>query len=290
MPPQQNRAPTPNAQPSPQPAPKPTAQQAVELPARPQYFRKIVLNSETLEVIERVPSGYDGPADLCKASSQETAIAGQQSNFFNTLLSDYNQQFGNQSAILKQMTNAFSPIVAAGPNQQGFSPSELATLNTTAINSTGAEYQKAAGAARGALAGRGDDSGLTSGVDASIQGNIAAQAAGKESSNLLGIDEANYAQGRQNFFAASSALGSAAGMMNPTAYAGEAGGAGANAFGEANTMAQQNDTFGQVAGILGGAASAWLGGNPFSTGGGNSTPLVQNMPSNPNITSGPGAG
>jgi hypothetical protein len=236
---------------------------------------KIVIDIATLEVIERASYEYVGPVALAKASSQETQIGAGEQNFFNTLSADYGQQFGNQSAILNTLNADFQPILAGGINQQGFSPSELATLNTQNMDQTSAEYQKAATAAgeRAAAAGGGNTY-LPSGVNQAVQANIAAQAAGQEAAQGLQIQEANFAQGRQNFLSAANELGGVASQFNPLGYAGQTTGAGGAAFGAANTIAQQNDTFGQVAGILGGATDAWLGhgGNPFSTPSSSNTP------------------
>lgn len=236
------------------------------------FASKVVWDIETREVIERVPYPYTGPVELAKASSQEKALQASTQSFFKTLMADYNQQFAGQNAILGQLQQAFSPILSAGINQQGFSADELAAYRTDATNRTAAEYQKAATATNESLAAEGGgNTFLPTGAQAELKQQVANTAAQNEATANLSIDEANYAQGRKNFLAARDTLGSVAGMMNPTAYGGLASSEGSTAFNEANTIAQQNDTFGQVAGFLGGAATAWLGGgggNPFAGKGG----------------------
>lgn len=66
---------------------------------------------------------------MCGASSAQTAaqqqeanLATSEGNFYNTMTQDFNQVFGENQNILQSITSAMSPIIAAGPNQQGFSP------------------------------------------------------------------------------------------------------------------------------------------------------------------------
>ena len=74
-----------------------------------------------------------GQVAWCKgASSQQTDLANSQQNFYNTLSSDYSQQFANQNAILSTLQSSLNPIVQAGPNQFGFSTAETNNLNAQA--------------------------------------------------------------------------------------------------------------------------------------------------------------
>ncbi len=222
---------------------------------------KVIWDMETMEVIERHAYDYIGPVAHCKASSQETGIETSTQNFYNTLQADYSQQFAGQNAILSQLSEAYSPILAAGINQQGFSPSELASFQTQATNQTAAEYQKAAAATGERMAAQGGgNTYLPKGADSQVQAGIAAQAAGQESSEQLQINEANYAQGRQNYLNAAQGMAGVAQAENPSAYGALAGQMGSNAFGEANTISGENNWLGHlggaVAGILAGDVKA----------------------------------
>lgn len=199
---------------------------------------------------------------LGSASSGETSAANTQSQLAASLNSSFQQTFGENQEILSNLTNALTPIVAAGPGQQGFTPSELSSMNTTAMDTTAAAYKNAATAAaeKGASA---NGVALPSGAQEQVQAGIATGAAQQEASELNSINEANYATGRQNFFNAENALGSVAGEENPTGYAGEATSAAGNAFGEESQINQQNSAWeGDVLGTLGGLGTTALEMNP----------------------------
>lgn len=212
---------------------------------------------------------FIGQISLCKgASDQQTNLANSQASYYNTLTQDYGQQFQNQSNILSSLNNSLSPIINAGPNQFGFSTAETNTLNSQALQGTGQQYNNAqkALASQQAAAGGGNVP-LPSGVQSAQQANLASSAANQASGQLLGIQEAGYNQGRQNYQSALGAEEGVAGMYNPTGYAGAANQGGGVANSEANTVAQLNNAaspWNIVGGILGGAAQAGLG---FLTGG-----------------------
>ena len=84
---------------------------------------------------------WTGPVVFCKgASAAQDQLAQSQSGFYNTLQSDYTNQFQNQNAILSTLTNSLNPIINAGPNQFGFSQGQVNTLNSQAIQGTGQQY------------------------------------------------------------------------------------------------------------------------------------------------------
>ena len=129
-------------------------------------------------------------------------------------------------------------------------------LNTQALNTTGANLRYAAQAV-GRVGNRGarrcDDSGIESGVDQQIKGNLAGQAAGQLSNEQNQITQANYAQGRQNFFGAEAGLGGVASDLNPEGLAGTANTAGSDAATAANNIASANAAPWQmVGGLVGG--------------------------------------
>ena len=173
----------------------------------------------------------------------------------------FGQNFGRQSDIYQNLTRSLTPTLNAGINQEGFSPEEKAALNTNAINTTGANYRNAAQAVGGQLAGRGDSSGLQSGVDQQIKGDIAAKAAGQLSNEQNQIVQADYGQGRQNYFNALSGLGGVAAGENPTGFAGAANQAGNDASAGANNVAAANaQPWQMVGGLVGGLGAAALQG------------------------------
>lgn len=232
------------------------------------------------EVVELEARSYHGPVDLlCGGpSSQESAIASEQQSFYETLQSNYDQMFAGQQQILQSLQNTFAPILAAGPNQYGFSPAENSALNSQATNQTASNYQAAATAvgAQDAAQGGGNQF-LPAGGNTQRQQQVANAAAQQESNQQLGITEAGYQQGRANFQTAASALGSTAAMMNPTSYASAANSAGTSAFSSANTIWQQKQAMWNfLGGILGGAASKLGGGG--GAGGGSGSGGYTNTP------------
>ena len=208
---------------------------------------------------------WTGPVAWGKgASAQQTQLADSQQNFYNTLSSDYSQQFASQNAILNTLQTSLNPIIAAGPNQYGYSKGETNTLNSQAIQGTGQQYANAQKSlAENQAAAGGGNALLPSGVAAQQKQQVASAAANQASSQLLGIQQAGYQQGYNQYQSAVGQLGGVAGMYNPNGTAGSANSAGGVANSEANAVSQANNAaspWNLVGGILGGAASAFTGG------------------------------
>ena len=216
-------------------------------------------------IVRDVRRPFFGQIALAKgASAQQTDIANSQQNFTNQLMSNYSQQFASQNAILGTLQNSLNPIVNAGPNQFGFSKAETNNLNSQALQGTGQQYANASKALGQQQAAQGGgNSYLPTGAQAQQQAGLAANAANQSSSQLMGIQQAGYQQGYNQYQSAIGQLGGVAGMYNPTGYAGEANTSGADAASTANQVAQLNNEaspWNFVGGILGGAASAFAGG------------------------------
>lgn len=202
---------------------------------------------------------------MCGPSKQQELTAGQQASLSSTLQANYNENFGKQSAILSNMMKIFTPISEAGPDQQGFGANELAALNTTAGEGVGANYAKASQALNNTLAARGGGSEvLPTGARAALKGSLASAAANELSRQQLGITEANYAQGRQNWSQANAGLLALSGQYNPNAVAGEATGANQAAFGEASKIQEMKNQ--KTADIIGGITSLGMDAATFGVG------------------------
>lgn len=214
---------------------------------------------------------------MCGPSQSEKNLQASEASFDQTLQQDYSTTFAQNQDILNSLNSVLQPIVQAGPNQQGYSPQELAALNTQAIESNAQGYQQVAQATgqQEAAAGGGKTF-LPSGVNAQINAAEASAAESNLSNENLGITTSNYAQGRANWQQALSGEESVAAGESPVAYAGATTNANQAAFGEANTINQQsNAEFGQILGGIEGIGSAAVGGieNLDTTGG--STGLEQ---------------
>lgn len=200
------------------------------------------------------------------ANATQTDLAGNQSQFYNTLSANYNQQFASQNAILSTLQNSLNPIVQAGPNQFGFSKAETNNLNSQALQGTGQQYKNAAKSLGEEQAAQGGgNSYLPTGAQAQQQASLAAGAANQTSNQLMGVQQAGYQQGYNQYQSAIGQLGGVAGMYNPTGYASQATGAGGLAFNSATEVNKEDQQAQQwwrsgLVGAAGGLASGILGG------------------------------
>jgi hypothetical protein len=207
---------------------------------------------------------------MCGPTASEKQLESQQQAFSQEVQQNYGKLFGEQQAVMQNLNNIETPIAEAGPSQQGWSPAEVAAVNTGILDTTGANYAAAQRAAQTLGAGRTGNSGLESGVQQQISAGIASQAAGATSAEELGATEANYAQGRQNWATATGGLQALSGQYNPVATAGAGTQANQAGFQEAQTIQQQQ---GQALGMIGGLVGSGLGalsgglGNLDTTGG-----------------------
>lgn len=191
---------------------------------------------------------------ICGPSGQQETLAAGGASLSSLLSANYQQNFGAQSKVLSDLNNAYSPIVAAGPDQQGFGAQELAALHTQAGEGVGNNYAKASQALNNTLAARGGGNEvLPTGSEAQLKATLASSAANQLSNEELGITRANYATGRQNFEKATAGLHSLASQYNPEGYAGAATNANQNAFGEASKIQEMKNQ--KEAAIAGGITS-----------------------------------
>jgi hypothetical protein len=201
----------------------------------------------------------------CGPSGSETAIEGANQSLAMSLQANYQQRFAQQNQVLNNLNQSLSPIVAAGPSQQGFSPEELASLNTQAINSAAAANKNAQQAAGNAIAGEGGGggSGLVSGTQAAIKAGISSNSANQLANTQNEITQANYNQGNQNYQRAIGGEQALAGDYNPQSFANGAESGFGQSFSEANQINQQNqqETKSIIGGIgsLAGAATGGVG-------------------------------
>jgi hypothetical protein len=189
----------------------------------------------------------------CGPSKAEVLQQQESANFAQQLQANYSTRFGQQSDVLNSINRSLSPVLAAGPSQQGFSAQELAARNTQAINNAGAASKNAQQAAAnfGAGQGGGGSSGITSGIQQQIQGSIASGAANQLAGAQNQITQENYAQGNQNYWKAQGGMQALASGYTPNA--GAATDQSKVAFGEANSVYQQTQQEDQA--IAGGITS-----------------------------------
>jgi hypothetical protein len=232
-------------------------------------------NSESIE--------YTGIVGLmCGASSAQTASANQASALSTQMASQASTVFGASSQIFNSLNAAFSPIVAAGPSQQGFSAQEASNLNSEAITQTGTEYKNEKEALGNAQAAQGGGNvALPSGTTTAADEALAANAGNQTASELSQITQANYAQGNANYNAAVAGEEALPGVYNAATSAGSAAtGSSANAGNQQNQVSQANNSWmSLVGGALGGVTGALTGGLTSSLMGGSQGPTDTNSQS-----------
>ena len=209
---------------------------------------------------------------MCGASSEQKEIEQKQSALLDQMMNQSQEVFGDSSQVFKDLQSSFSPIVAAGPNQNGFSPAEESALRSNAITETGQAYRNASTAVKEANAAFGSGNeflpgGSEIGRDVQVANQGAAQTAGA----LNKIDLANAQTGRENYFEAAKGLAGTPEVFNPATGAGNAAtNAGSAAAETANEIAQENNSWvsavtGALGGIAGSAASGFMAPKPKPT-------------------------
>jgi hypothetical protein len=221
-------------------------------------YTKIVWDMTTLKIKEECHYEYFGEFSLfCGPSGGEKAIAGEQSALFSQLTAQSQAVFGAGSQVFNQLMGTFSPLVAAGPGQYGFSAAEDAAMRSAAITGIGQGVKNAQQVAAEQAAAKGGI--IPSGAQAAQQAQIATAGGIATGQAETGITEAGYQQGRQNWATAVQGELGLPGVFSPATSAGSAAsGAGQAAFGSQQQMAAQSDQWvgalGGVLGSLGGAA------------------------------------
>lgn len=204
------------------------------------------------------------------ATAQQNQIEGSQQSFMNTLQSSFGTAFAGQQNILNGLTKSLQSTLAGGPSQFGFSAPETTALNTQATSGNAQQYQFAKQAAGEAAAASGGGAAvLPTGAQGETQAELASQAAQSQSNQLLGIQEAGYKQGNQNYNNSVSGLSTVAGLENPSGLASNANSAGEAASGTAAEIQKENEAanpWTQVGGLVGSLGGAAL--NMFAPGAG----------------------
>ena len=240
-------------------------------------YTKLVIDLNTNKVVEESSFEYEGPVALaCGATPGQQQIAQSQTSGYNTLVNQAQSEFGNASGVFQDLVSSFAPIVAAGPNQQGFSPAEVSAMNSQAITNTGQAYrnEKAAVGNANSAVGGGNTGDTSGGATVGENLSLAENAGNQTASELNNITQQNYATGRQNYFNAASGLAGAPGVFGTANQAGQvATGAGEAAAGTQNQIASQNNSWvGAVTGALGNVAGIATAGIIKNLGSGNSGP------------------
>lgn len=194
------------------------------------------------------------PCLMNKESQQQKDAQAAQTQFTKQLTQIYNTQFGEQQQILKVLTPQLEAM-AASP--QGVGATEYAALQSGIITGVAQQFQNVAKQEATNFATQ-NEAGLPSGVEAQVQANLKAAAAGAQTSQLsnLAIQNEQLKQQQQQF-----ALGNLLNLNTTTGSqmgttGGQAGHGLQEGFQNATTIYNQGSLWKN---ILGGIAGAGLG-------------------------------
>jgi hypothetical protein len=200
---------------------------------------------------------------MCGASKEQKDAYKTQKTLTNTAMQQAQAEFGNASTVFNSLFNTFAPIVAAGPNQKGFSLPEESSLKSSAITNTGEAYRHAATAVKEANAAvGGGNEYLPGGAEIGRNIEVANEGAERTADALNKIDQANFETGRENYFKAAAGLEAAPGVFGTAnSGTGTAIGSADAAAKTADQIAQENNSWvGAVTGALGGIGGAAVTG------------------------------
>lgn len=217
-------------------------------------YSRIVIDMETLDVLERDGYEYSGPIELCKgdqtAQNEENSQAGfsqQLQNAFQT----------NNAAQQNQLNFLNNKMQASINNPQGYNAQTLASMRAQANDQVSAQDQNVQRSVNASQETRGGAEALPSGVSSQINAAVASQAAQAGNAAQQNITEQNANLQNQNYWKAVQGEGSVAGMENPEGMAGEETGAANSVSNLGNEVTSSaGPTFGS---ILGGVVGAGLG-------------------------------
>lgn len=202
-------------------------------------------------------------------SATQMDLQAEEADFYKTQVTAYNTAYTNFSQIQDALNKQFAPILAKGPNQYGFDATEDQTLRTQADQGTAQGYAKAKTALQESQATQGGGTSninVTGGPQGEQDEELVAAGAGTMSAENLGITQAGYGQGYDEWKGAVAGEEDLAAGWNPNAFSGSANSSAKTANDEANTItSEQESVWGNVLGALGGAVGTAAGG--WATGG-----------------------
>ena len=217
-------------------------------------YTRIVIDMESLVILEADSYEYTGPIALCKGDSTASNEEQSQANFSQTLQNAFNT---NNAAQQNQLNFLNNKMQSAINNPQGYSAQTLASMRAQANDQVSAQDQNVQRSVNNAEMTKGGASALPSGVSSQIGASIASQAAQAGNNAQQNITEQNANLQNQNQWNAVKAEEGVAGMENPEGMAGEDNGAANSISGLSQAVTQSDGpTFGS---ILGGIAGAGIG-------------------------------
>lgn len=199
---------------------------------------------------------------MCGPTPEQTELQDQQIQAYQQAQQMTQEQYANYQAIAGPLTTKFQSIFNQGPNQEGFSPQENETLRAQSVEGTAENYSSAAKALNEAeVAKGGGNNPISTGGEEELKEELASSAAGEESKEQTGIQEADFEQGLNDWKGAAEGLESLAEGANPVGYENAATGSGSAADTEANAIASEEDQWvNAVSGAAVAVGAGWASG------------------------------
>jgi hypothetical protein len=159
----------------------------------------------------------------CGPSQEERQQMAVQTQMEQDLMGAFNQRLYQQKETIGSLNTALSNV-AAGKFPPGMDATTMAALQSRALTTTSNAYRNAAQAAGNAIAGRwgggADPSGVLSGPEAQVFGEIAAKGAAQESDLLQQLQVENSQLGREDYMGYIKGLETMADLQDPSKLAG----------------------------------------------------------------------
>jgi hypothetical protein len=213
---------------------------------------------------------------MCFVDKALSGIGTGQSNLFKTATQQGQAEFGAANTEFNDLTKAMNPIVAAGPDQPGWSAAENNAINSQTINQTAAAYKNAAVAVKGDIAGQGGGNiALPTGVNLGTEEALAEAGAQAESAGLSANTIANYKQGNEDWQFASKAVEASPEMFataNQGTQAATGAGSAASTTEQAINSAQNSWQQMAIAGLSDAASVGSAGLSSMASSSGSSVP------------------
>ena len=144
------------------------------------------------------------------ASSGSKAINNEAGAAYGTAINQAKAESGDANTVFNDIVQSTAPIVAAGPEQTGFSAQQESAINANTIDTTAAQYKNASTAVKGDIAAQGGGNiALPSGANIATEEGLAEAGAQQTASGLRSNLQADYAAGNKNYEFAEGALGKA---------------------------------------------------------------------------------
>lgn len=225
-------------------------------------YTRIVIDMETLQVLERDGFDYNAPIMLLKGDSTASGEEKSQAGFSQQLQNAFQT---NNAAQQNQLSFLNTKMQDAINNPQGYNAQTLASMRAGANDRVAAENQNVQRSVQAKQMTQGGADALPSGVNSQISAAVASQAAQAGNQAQQNITEQNESLKNQNMWKAVQTEDAVAGQENPEGMAGEENGAANSVTGLSGAVTQSSGpTFGSIlGGVVGaglGAAGSYFGG------------------------------